>query len=74
MSNRRRKRTGSSKIARNLAIRIRRGAAKAGTPLPGDSRIYERDDLEAAYVVRGHELRESRSELTAAYFGDPAGR
>ena len=35
MSNRRRKRTGSQKIARNLAIRIRRGAVKAGNPLPG---------------------------------------
>jgi hypothetical protein len=38
MSNRRRKTIGSQKIARNLAIRIRRGAHKMGNPLPGHGR------------------------------------
>ena len=68
MSNKRRKATGSTSIARNLAIRIRRGAAKAGTPLPGHSRIYNRDDLDASYTTHGQQLRDELERHTDAYW------
>ena len=68
MSNRRRKRTGSQKIARNLAIRIRRGAHKLGNPLPGDSHIYTDCNIDEKYRAHGEQLRTNLEQHTAAYW------
>ena len=68
MSNKRRKRIGSQKIARNLAIRVLRGATKAGTPPPGHSQLYARNDLDANYHAHGDKLREQLHHYTAAYW------
>ena len=68
MSNRRRKNTGNKKIARNLAIRIRRGAVKLGNPLPGHSRTYTTKHLEAKYAAHGEQLRERIALHTAAHW------
>lgn len=70
MSNKRRKSIGSQKIARNLAIRVLRGATKAGTPPPGHSRTYSRTDitLDANYHAHGDKLREQLHHYTAAYW------
>lgn len=69
MSNKRRKSIGSQKIARNLAIRIRRGAVKAGNPLPGHSRIYtDGTHLDAAYTSHGQQLWEHITHHTDAYW------
>lgn len=67
MSNKRRKRIGSQKIAYNLAIRIRRGAVKAGNRLPGESRTYERDDLTEAYQLHGSKIA-TANRITDAYW------
>jgi len=66
MSNKQRKNRGSQKIARNLYIRLRRGAVKAGTPLPGDGAWRAGHD--AAVTTRGAQLREDIDRYTAAYW------
>lgn len=64
MSNKRRKTIGSTKIKRNLLVRIARGARKSGTPWPGYGRAYDADRLEdgwqfsTATAARGQELRD----------------
>lgn len=70
MSNRRRKRIGSQKIARNLAIRIRRGAERAGTPLPGYSIVYRHPHISDAYLAHGVDVANRSDALTASYWGD----
>ena len=62
MSNRRRKNRGSHKIARSLYIRLRRGAVKAGTPLPGEGA------WRSAHDKRGAQLREELDSYTASYW------
>lgn len=70
MSNKRRKSRGSAKIARNLAIRLRRGAEKLGNTTAGRSKVYELEHLEASYKTRGEKLREDVERHTAAYWGE----
>jgi hypothetical protein len=65
MSNKRRKSIGTAKIKRNRTMRVIRGALKAGTPLPGESRVYMDDNYHLAdsYRERGQRLRDEVGEL-----------
>jgi hypothetical protein len=65
VSNRRRKSIGTAKIKRNRTMRVIRGALKAGTPLPGESRVYMDDNYHLAdsYRERGQRLRDEVAAL-----------
>ena len=68
MSNKRRKRIGSQKIARNLAIRNRRGAVKLGNPLAGEGVIYRHPHASAQLIERGTQLMADTERHTANYW------
>lgn len=74
MSNKRRKTIGSTKIKRNLLVRIARGARKSGAPWPGDGRAYNSHRLERgwelspALELRGQEFRDQMRTLVGPYW------
>lgn len=71
MSNKRRKSIGGAKIARNLAVRIRRGAVRLGNPMPGHGRwrdawleaIAEESDSGVRYVDRDGRVLVDRARV-----------
>lgn len=74
MSNKRRKTIGSTKIKRNLLVRIARGARKSGTPWPGYGRAYSPHLLESGWELspaldlRGQKLRDEMRTLVMPHW------
>lgn len=67
MSNKRRTNRGNQKIARNLFIRLRRGAVKAGVPLPGNGAWRSEYPTDASVAKRSQELKDLMA-TTDAYW------
>lgn len=59
--NERRKRT-------NWMRRVVRGNLKAGNPLPGQSRVYSLDTLDAGYTSHGESLRGAVDDALRGYW------
>ena len=66
MSNKRRKSIGTAKLKRNRAMRVIRGALKAGAPLPGDGGQFQAPDgwaLDGRLEAQGKALRDEVEEM-----------
>lgn len=71
MSNKRRKKIGSTKIKANRLRRVVRGATKHGWPLPGEGRWLADYDERVPATTRVAQNREDVRELVAPYWGTP---